>query len=65
MVGQSGLNAVERVVMGSVSSYIIRQAPCDVLIVHSEKISKRECQERKLFLDILFLFAILRRIKTY
>lgn len=26
MVGQSGLNAVERVVMGSVSSYIIRQA---------------------------------------
>ena len=37
MVGQSGLNAVERVVMGSVSSYIIRQAPCDVLIVHSEE----------------------------
>jgi len=25
------------VVMGSVSSYIIRQAPCDVLIVHSEE----------------------------
>ncbi|MDU6507234.1 MAG: universal stress protein [Staphylococcus sp.] len=24
-------------VMGSVSSYIIRQAPCDVLIVHSEE----------------------------
>ncbi|MFZ3624771.1 universal stress protein, partial [Enterococcus faecalis] len=23
--------------MGSVSSYIIRQAPCDVLIVHSEE----------------------------
>ncbi|MDU7309684.1 MAG: universal stress protein, partial [Enterococcus faecalis] len=22
---------------GSVSSYIIRQAPCDVLIVHSEE----------------------------
>jgi nucleotide-binding universal stress UspA family protein len=37
MVGQSGLNAVERLVMGSVSSYIIRQAPCDVLIVHPEK----------------------------
>lgn len=35
MVGQSGLNAVERFVMGSVSSYIIRQAPCDVLIVRS------------------------------
>lgn len=36
MVGQSGLNAVERIVMGSVSSYIIRQAPCDVLVVRGE-----------------------------
>ncbi|WP_430602563.1 universal stress protein [Enterococcus sp. DIV0724b] len=36
MVGQSGLNAVERLMMGSVSSYIIRHAPCDVLIVHPE-----------------------------
>ncbi|MFD2386555.1 universal stress protein [Enterococcus rivorum] len=36
MVGQSGLNAVERMVVGSVSSYIIRHAPCDVLIVHPE-----------------------------
>lgn len=42
MVGQSGLNAVERMMMGSVSSYIIRQAPCDVLIVHSEKAAKTE-----------------------
>ncbi|OJG89774.1 universal stress protein [Enterococcus silesiacus] len=37
MVGQSGLNAVERLMIGSVSSYIIRHAPCDVLIVHPEK----------------------------
>lgn len=34
MVGQSGLNAVERFMTGSVASYIIRQAPCDVLIVY-------------------------------
>ena len=33
MVGQSGLNAVERFMTGSVSSYVIRRAPCDVLIV--------------------------------
>lgn len=33
MVGQSGLNAVERFMLGSVSGYVIRQAPCDVLIV--------------------------------
>lgn len=36
MVGQTGLNAVERMMMGSVSNYIIRQEPCDVLIVHPE-----------------------------
>ena len=36
MVGQSGLNAVERMIVGSVSSYIINHAPCDVLIVRSE-----------------------------
>ena len=40
MVGQSGLNAVERLMIGSVSSYIIRHAPCDVLTVHPEKIKK-------------------------
>ena len=33
MVGQSGLSAVEKLMMGSVSSYIIRHAPCDVLVV--------------------------------
>ncbi|EOL44515.1 universal stress protein [Enterococcus caccae] len=40
MVGQSGLNAVERLMIGSVSSYIIRHAPCDVLIVHPEANNK-------------------------
>ncbi len=33
MVGQSGLNAVERFITGSVASYIIREAKCDVLVV--------------------------------
>lgn len=33
MIGQSGLNAVERFMTGSVASYVIRQAPCDVLVV--------------------------------
>ncbi|MGM0213864.1 hypothetical protein IGI42_001405 [Enterococcus sp. AZ109] len=37
MVGQSGLNAVERFMTGSVASYIIKEAPCDVLIVHPSK----------------------------
>lgn len=33
MVGQSGLSAVEKLMMGSVSDYVIRNAPCDVLVV--------------------------------
>lgn len=37
MVGQSGLNAVERFITGSVASYVIRQAPCDVLIITPSK----------------------------
>ncbi|MEO1769730.1 hypothetical protein JZO67_001681 [Enterococcus sp. 665A] len=37
MVGQSGLNAVERFMTGSVASYVIKEAPCDVLIVHPSK----------------------------
>ena len=35
MVGQSGLNAVERLMTGSVASYVIREATCDVLVVSS------------------------------
>lgn len=33
MVGQSGLNAVEKMMVGSVASYVIRKAPCDVLVI--------------------------------
>lgn len=33
LCGATGLNAVERFIIGSVSEYIIRYAPCDVLVV--------------------------------
>ena len=32
MIGATGLNALERFFMGSVSSYVIREASCDVLV---------------------------------
>ncbi|MGP7818450.1 universal stress protein [Niallia sp. 01092] len=35
--GATGLNAVERFIIGSVSEGITRNAPCDVLIVRSDK----------------------------
>lgn len=37
MVGQSGLTAVEKFMIGSVSDYVIRHAPCDVLVVRLEE----------------------------
>ncbi|MDR2465473.1 MAG: universal stress protein [Streptococcaceae bacterium] len=36
LLGATGLNAVERLFVGSVSEYVIRHAPCDVLIVRTE-----------------------------
>ena len=36
MLGATGLNAVERLFVGSVSEYVIRQSPCDVLIVRTD-----------------------------
>ena len=36
MLGATGLNAVERLFIGSVSEYVIRHAICDVLIVRTD-----------------------------
>lgn len=36
IIGATGLNAVERVLVGSVTEYVNRTAPCDVLIVKTE-----------------------------
>lgn len=35
--GATGLNAVERFLIGSVSENIVRHAPCDVLVVRSDE----------------------------
>lgn len=35
--GATGLNAVERFLIGSVSEHITRYAPCDVMIIRTEK----------------------------
>ena len=36
LLGATGLNAVERLFIGSVSEYVIRNAPCDVLVVRTD-----------------------------
>jgi nucleotide-binding universal stress UspA family protein len=37
LCGATGMNAFERFLIGSVSEHIIRYAPCDVLVIRSEK----------------------------
>jgi nucleotide-binding universal stress UspA family protein len=37
LCGATGMNAFERFLIGSVSEHIIRFAPCDVLVVRTEK----------------------------
>lgn len=36
VLGATGLTAIERAFVGSVSQYVVRNAPCDVLIVRTE-----------------------------
>nr|WP_305022904.1 universal stress protein [Lactobacillus sp. ESL0230] len=37
ILGSTGLNAVERMLIGSVTDYVTRTAPCDVLVCRSTK----------------------------
>lgn len=36
MIGATGLNALERFFVGSVSGYVIREASCDVLVIRTD-----------------------------
>ncbi|MED4203072.1 universal stress protein [Neobacillus mesonae] len=40
LCGATGLNVVERIFIGSVSEHIVRYAPCDVLVIRTEKDSE-------------------------
>lgn len=41
ILGATGLNAVERLFIGSVSEYVTRNALCDVLIVRTDAENKK------------------------
>lgn len=40
MIGATGLNAVERLLIGSVTEYVTRTAICDVLVVRTDQENK-------------------------
>ncbi|MEY8441098.1 universal stress protein [Lactobacillaceae bacterium 24-114] len=42
VMGTTGLSSVERFVLGSVTSYVERNAYCDVLVVRTEKQAKED-----------------------
>ena len=42
MMGATGLNAVERLFIGSVSEYVLRNASCDVLVVRTDLENQRQ-----------------------
>lgn len=37
VLGASGLNMVGRLIVGSTTAYVVRQAPCDVMIVRTDE----------------------------
>ncbi|KRM90860.1 universal stress protein [Liquorilactobacillus cacaonum] len=41
MIGATGLNAVERLLLGSVTEYVTRSANCDVLVVRTDLDNKQ------------------------
>lgn len=47
MIGATGLNAVERLLIGSVTEYVTRTAACDVLVVRTDLDNKPVLAEKK------------------
>lgn len=47
MIGATGLNAVERLLIGSVTEYVTRTAACDVLVVRTDLDNKPVIAEKK------------------
>ncbi|BAL61842.1 universal stress protein [Melissococcus plutonius] len=46
MLGATGLNAIERLFIGSVSEAVTRNAPCDVLIVRTDLENKASSKDK-------------------
>lgn len=47
MIGATGLNAVERILIGSVTEYVTRTAVCDVLVVRTDLNNKPIVNSKK------------------
>ena len=37
IIGATGLNAIGRMLVGSTTAYVVREAPCDVMVVKTDQ----------------------------
>lgn len=52
VVGATGLNVIGRIIVGSTSTYIIREAPCDVMVVKTDSDNKEVDLQRTTYPEI-------------
>ncbi|KRM10860.1 hypothetical protein FD16_GL001056 [Paucilactobacillus suebicus DSM 5007 = KCTC 3549] len=52
VVGATGLNVIGRMIVGSTSTYIIREAPCDVMVVKTDSDNKEVDLQRTTYPEI-------------
>lgn len=52
VIGATGLNMIGRLIVGSTAAYTIREAPCDVTVVKTDKDNKKVDLKKNSYLEI-------------
>ncbi|WP_283621291.1 universal stress protein [Limosilactobacillus avium] len=52
VIGATGLNMIGRLIVGSTAAYTIREAPCDVTVVKTDKDNKKVDLKKNRYLEI-------------
>lgn len=52
VIGATGLNMIGRLIVGSTAAYTIREAPCDVTVVKTDKDDKKVDLKKNSYLEI-------------
>ncbi|QZN92544.1 universal stress protein [Limosilactobacillus panis] len=52
VIGATGLNMIGRLIVGSTAAYTIREAPCDVTVVKTDKNNKKVDVKKNSYLEI-------------
>lgn len=52
IIGATGLNAIGRMLVGSTTAYVVREAPCDVMVVKTDQDNKPYKVDESSYLNI-------------